>query len=153
MSAIKITSNIERSIEGAVGSSVSIKNTFASEVEGGAEKFVADYSTTDSWILDPAQGLAFNENILRVIDTTVDGQDVSFIHIQCSKRIITSTDQPDPIRFDVTINGVLIGAMSQFQLANCKLPVPLTPDVITISNVAVPANAQAAITVIVGFNK
>jgi len=149
MSTIKITSLVEKVLEGTVGSGTVIKNNFASKTEGVAADFVADYCTIDSWVLNSVQGAAFAENILRVIDTTVAGTNVSFIHIQCTKRVITSTDQPDPIRFAVSLDATAIGTTSQFQLGNCNIAAAA----ITISAVAVPAGAEAIVTVIVGFNK
>ena len=149
MSRIKVSSIIEKVLDGSFGNGAVVKNTFASEKSDAATAFVADYCLMDSWELNEAQGTAFSENILNVIDSTVIGANATFIHIQAYKKVNTPNDQPDPLRFEVVFGGNSLGRFSQFQMANCDI----SPDDIIIKGVAVPTNAEGILSVVVGFNK
>lgn len=149
MSRIKVTSVIEKILEGSFGNGAVVKNNFASIKSDEATAFVADYCLMDSWVLDSVQGPAFAENILRVIDSTVGAANVTFIHVQAYKKENLPGDQPNPLRFEVVWGGNSLGTMSQFQVANCVI----SPADIIIRGVAVPANSEGIVSVVVGFNK
>lgn len=154
MSAIKVSSVIEKVLDGSFGNGAIVKNSFNSKASADsvATDFVADYCAVDSWELDSTTGPAFTENVLDVIESSASIETVTFIHVQCYKKVVTATDKADPIRFELELLGNPIGKASQFQLGNYN-PGAITTGDITVKAVEVPVNTLAILVVVIGFKK
>lgn len=158
MESIKVTSKIEKTIDDSLESSSVVRNSFSSKTAlsaGETVGWVADYCNVNSWILNTTTGPAFSQDLISVLDSGVTASNITFIHVQCVKRVLLATDSSDPVQFDIRwtdgASELNLGSHSQFQLANSTIA-NLTA--LTISNIAaVETDSEAILTVIIGYNK
>lgn len=150
MSTIKVTSNIEKILDGSFGNSASVKNLFKSKSDGNVDEFVSDYCLTNTWIFNATQAAAFSEDLLTVLDSNALSSQVTFIHVQCYKKVKTPENKPDPVRFEVELDGKSLGKLSQFQLANIEGFIPAS---VQITAPEISGTDECIMSVVVGFNK
>lgn len=150
MSSIKVISSIEKVLDGSFGNGAVVKNNFFSKKSGDTSEFISDYCLVDSWVLDATQAGVFDQDILSVLDNTVGNAQVTFIHVQCYKKVKLPGDQADPIRFGVYFAGDTQGKMSQLQMANIE---DFPHASVEIRNPQVSGTDECILTVVIGFNK
>jgi len=136
----------------AYGGSKTINNKIVgkriSSVPALEAEMTLDRESSPTWILNRTQGAAFSQDLLAITDETFP-YNVKFLHIQCHQLTESVGDVPQPLRFTLAIDGVSMGSMTQYQIANVDGFVPAN---ITVSNVVVPTDKRAVLTAIIGID-
>lgn len=102
-----------------------------------------------SWILDETTGPAFDQNIYSLLGVTEE-DDVKCIHIQCRQVNLGEGSKYKPIFFNFALGAADLNNMSQFTMCNLG---GFEQNILTVSNVQVPAGEKAILEVFIGINQ
>jgi len=146
--SLKSTSKIEHVLSEQLNSNSTWQNSIESVLSStDSTEMIVDKVIPQSWVVDPTQGLAFDEDVLACVsDKTL----IKFIHIECMLLEETVGETNDPARFTFVLGAQALGTVAQFQwIAGLTFP-----DVAaTISDILVPTGRKAILNVIIGVDQ
>ena len=150
---LKVVSTINKVISEQLNSSCDINNAITGADSASSptivDEMITDHSEDTSWVLDATSGPTFSLDVISLLNVATPSE-IKFLHIQCHKKVLVNGDTSSPVRFDVAVDTVSLGSMSQLQFANCEGFIPAN---ITISNVNVQTGDKAVLTVVFGVKK
>lgn len=147
---ITLTTNVK--LETVAGINATVSNSLVGKSEGvtiATGEIAIDHSDMSSWNLDTAKGAAFNLDVMSLVNNVSAGE-VKAVHIQCRTIKTEATHTEFPVPFNVSLGAASLGSMNQFTIGGVS---GFTQSTLTISNVVVPANRRAVLTVVFAIDK
>jgi len=92
------------------------ESIFEASSDALAAEFKVDSVITDNYLIDQTEAGTFSLDLFNTIK--IDKSKAIFIHIFAYEITGDENKLPDPIEFQLTLGGVIIGKFSQFQLLN-----------------------------------
>ncbi len=152
--SIRVNTEIKKTISSIVESELLIKNTIQAVTSDNpnitTDDLNVDHVDVKTWNLTVTQGTSFSLDILTLLNVVTLSSELKFLHIQCHRLVKSDRAAITPYRFTLVSDQGSIGNVSQFTLANIDTFGFTT---LTVSNVVIPANEEATLTVVFGINR
>lgn len=112
-------------------------------------EFIVDAVEKYNWLLDPTQAGAFTKNLLDLI-SEVDLSNATMIQIQMHTHSTNPIDKALPKKFQITMNGNVIGKMSQFSMYHLS---DILAGAFLIDSLEVLTEGNLMLSIWIGFNR